>query len=198
MLSVIIPVKDPEPFYPMLVMKINFLLNKLSIENEILIQKELGLTNAVVEGVKKAQYPFVLVMDADGSHDPLYIPVWLNFMHEVYDYDLVVGFKDVDESSFFRKTISKTFRFLGRILVGTKVKDPMSGFVMGRKKMFDLIKPSMDYKFLLQILIHDPRVLDYPIRFYKRKSGRSKASLITGLRTLAYMFRLGFSRRKIK
>lgn len=196
MLSIIIPVKDPEPYLSTLKIEIDSFLYGV-FDYEILIQKEKGLTNAVVEGVKRSIYPWILVMDADGSHDPYHILEMLIFTHRGFDFDLIIGCKDVDESSFFRVKISQVFRSLGRFLIGTKVKDPMSGFVLGKKSMFELIEPSMGYKFLLQMLIHNPRVKEIPISFHKRKLGKSKANLITGLRTLLYMSKLGLSRRNI-
>lgn len=192
-LSVIIPVKDPEPYYPQLMNDLHALLDLMEIEHEILIQKEKGLTNAIVEGVKRSRYPSIVVMDADGSHDPLYVPVMLYYLNK--GYDLVIGFKEVDETSWTRKTISQIFRMLGSIMLGTKVKDCMSGFVMGRKEIFQGIKGSMGYKFLLQLLIHDPKVKEIPITFHERKMGKSKASLLTGLRTLTNICKLGVSRK---
>jgi len=193
MLSIIIPVKDPEPYYPFLVREIECILNKLDITYEILIQKEKGLTNAIIQGVKHSRYEFILVMDSDGSHDPSYIPLMLDYLYK--GFDVVVGSKVYDETSNFRKFISAFFREVANSVIGINMHDCMSGFVLGKRAFFENLKPSFDYKFLLQILIQHPKVVEYAIHFHKRKMGSSKANILTGLRTLTNICKIGLSRR---
>lgn len=64
----IIPVKPPEPYLSELKKQIRYALWDRS--HEILLQFEKGLSNAVQAGVDRAQGNLVMVMDADGSHNP--------------------------------------------------------------------------------------------------------------------------------
>lgn len=182
-LSVIIPVKPPEPYLPHLVKQIDDALR--GVDFEILVQEEKGLTNAVVEGVKRSRYRNIAVMDADGSHNPYMLP-WMLSVLEGNKRDLVIGSKALgtDETGFIRKIISAVYRGFARNILSLKISDPMSGFVVGRREVFLNLKPSNDYKFLLQLLIYPfLKVKEIPIVFEKRKAGESKASLLTGLRT---------------
>lgn len=189
-LTVIIPVKPPEPYLPTLVWNLYYILK--NIKNEILIQTEPGLTNAVVQGVKHARYDTIVVMDSDGSHNPSIILKMYNLMQKsrmyqlMSKYDLIVGTKVHDETSWTRRLISRVYRWFARVLLDIQIEDPMSGFVLGTRKIFRTLKPSSDYKFLLQLLLHNPKpcVFQYPITFRKRKAGTSKTSLFTGFKTL--------------
>lgn len=181
-ISVIIPVKTPETYLHKLIREIDTELR--SITHEILIQQEKGLTNAVVKGVARSRYNAIVVMDADGSHSPAYIFPMYSFLHR---YDLVVGSKMIgwDETTEGRKFISKFYCWLARSLLHLPIQDPMSGFVMGKKFVFERLKPSTDWKFLLQLLAspYKLRVKEVPITFEKRKEGSSKSTLATGLKT---------------
>lgn len=182
-LSVIIPAKPPEPYLHTLTGDVERVL--YDMDHEILVQNEPGLTNAIVIGIERSKYDTIVVMDADGSHDPFYLPKMYGQMSQ---YNLVIGSKALggDETSLTRQVISKIYRWFARKLLDLDVKDPMSGFVMGSRKLFLTIRPTTDYKFLLQLLTHNPppRVVEVPILFHERKGGESKATLRTGLQTI--------------
>lgn len=189
-LSIILPVKN-EPYLPQLIENIEKLFEWTKelrlLPYEILVQEEKGLTNAVVQGVKKSRFETILVMDADGSHNPLYI-------HIMYDlarpFDLVVGTKVIDETAKYRQWISKFYRGMARAMINEECQDPMAGFVCGKRKWFELLKPSMDYKFLLQLLYYQPHIYNLPIAFHERKQGKSKANILTGIRTMYNIFKI--------
>ena len=193
-LSVILPVKRPEPYLKTLYGEIDQTLKVAGIEHEILVQEEQGLTTAVVEGVKNSKFPNIVVMDADGSHNPKYLTSMYRLLNF---YDVVVGFKFKDGSPCSRRAISFLFRAIANLILRLKMIDPMSGFVMGQKKVFEKIKPSADYKFILQILVSSPKVKEIPIIFSERKLGKSHANYITGFRTLAAILRLWAKKHEI-
>ena len=188
-LTVIIPVKPPEPYLEVLTSKIRGWLYR--IPHEIFIQTELGLTNAVIKGVEKSRYEAIAIMDADGSHDPKALLGMYSLLRE---HELVVGSKATGETEepLIRRFISYMYRGLARTILDIEIGDPMSGYVMGRKYIFKTLKSSMDYKFLLQLLTSNRsvRVKEIPIIFGKRKSGKSKATLRTGLSTFSMIMRL--------
>lgn len=193
-ISVIIPVKKPEPYLSKLTADVYRSLK--DIDHEILCQYEVGLTNAVIEGVKRSKFSHIVVMDADGSHVPCAIHLMYQLFGQDPSLDLVIGSKFCsgghDFTSFSRRFISKIFRYYARFMLDLRVKDPMSGFVMGKREIFQFLKPSDDYKFLLQLLctIKPPKVKEVPIYFLPRREGKSKATLRTGLRTLSLIHKL--------
>ena len=184
-LSIILPVKHPEPYLVSLITHINALLAGV-ISYEVLVQYEWGLTNAVIAGVGRSQYPYILVMDADGQHDPCDIlPVYK--IIENTEYDVAVGWKVLDKNPFHRRSVSLLFRKIAQNL-GFHAKDPMSGFVCGKRSLFRDIRPNKSIKFVLQLLEKNPRVFDYPIVFHKRKGGKSKINAFDAFAVLKDMF----------
>jgi len=196
-ISVIIPVKEPEPYLPNLTADVYRSLK--DIDHEILCQYEVGLTNAVIEGVKRSRFDYVAVMDADGSHDPKYLVLMSMIIFRDSSVDLVVGSKVLgyDSNPLVRRLISKFFCWFASFLLFLPIKEVMSGFVMGKRELFLSLKPSNDYKFLLQLLCLDPtpKTVELPINFLQRHEGKSKASLRTGLTTLYSIIKL-WSKRK--
>lgn len=191
-LSVIIPVKPPEPYLPQLVRKIHCALTHLP--HEVLIQTEIGLTNAVVKGVEKSRYDTIVVMDADGSHDPISLAIMYATLNGFEGFDLLIGSKvhGYTDDSLFRRFISWFYRKLAKSTLKLDVEDNMSGFVIGHRNVFLTLKPSTDYKFLLHLLTSNRslKIYEIPIYFKKRQSGRSKTTLRTGLKTFSTIMRL--------
>ena len=201
--SVIIPVKnvDSEPYLPFLLSKLLSMSLTEGVPIQILVQDEAGLTNAVITGVKNAVHPVIAVMDADGSHSPRHLFEMLKVLEEA-DVDVVVGSRYCEggssEDSFFRKVVSRLYTFLTRFLLKTEVRDPLSGFVVGKRELFRHLKPHMGFKFLLQILAFNPKpcVAEMPIFFVPRGMGKSTASLKQGWITLKQIFSLWRTKKR--
>ena len=60
-ISIIVPIKSPEPYYPSLQKSIDEVF--VNLEHEILEQYERGLVNAVVHGVTRSRYNFIGVLE---------------------------------------------------------------------------------------------------------------------------------------
>ncbi len=194
MISIIIPTKN-EPYINQLIEDIHA---KVKEEHEIIVvdksdsppklarakllmQKTDGLGNAVLEGIKEAKGEFVVMMDGDGSHDPEYIN---DMLARMGDSDIVIASKYVPggktEDYASRIFVSRVFNAVIAAFLGLKVKDLMSGYAMFRKKIFGkiVLKPK-GYKLLLEIVYKskkacNARVSEIPMRFLKRKAGKSK------------------------
>jgi glycosyltransferase involved in cell wall biosynthesis len=199
-LSIIIPVKPPEPYLPILVENIH--ANLRNIPHEILVQTEPGLTNAVIAGVSKSQYPSIAVMDADGSHNPRELPNMYQKLSE--GYDLVVGSrycqKSKNNDSYARQITSLLSVRFTRFLLNPPVSDPMTGYVVGRKEVLTSLQPHLGYKFLLQLLstTPPPKVYEQPITFLPRISGKSKMTFRQGLLTFRQVLTIYYESHKGK
>ncbi len=152
-------------------------------------QKKLGLGTAYVEGFKFALergYDYVIQMDADFSHDPKYIP---SFMEKVKEYDLVLGSRycngvSVVNWSFFRLTLSFFACKYVKLITGLPFYDCLGGFKCFRKeilKNINLDKVFSDgYVFQMEMLYRaykkGYRIGEIPIIFVDRGFGRSKMS----------------------
>jgi dolichol-phosphate mannosyltransferase len=140
---------------------------------------KLGLSSAVLEGWKIAEGEILGVMDADLSH-----PV--EKISEMYKaikrnkVDLVIGSRYIKGGNivgwdFKRKLMSKTATLLARVY--TKVKDPMTGFFMIKKKCIKNKKLNpKGFKILLEVIIKADykKIKEIPITFINRKEGKSK------------------------
>ncbi len=159
---------------------------------------ERGLGTAVRLGATQAPEGPVVVMDADFSHDPKFIPSLLEKVSQ--GYDIVAGSRYIKGGRIvgwtgLRIAISRFATMLARILLRVPLKDPMSGFVAcsSPKILVDGIKLA-DYKLLLEIVARNRhlRVTEVPIVFKDRTRGKSKLGGRTLFLYVLLVFRLLF------
>ena len=157
-----------------------------------------GLSSAVQDGAKQIDAGPVVVMDADLSHNPIYLkPIFEQLSR---GYDVVVGSRYITDGGIegwtgMRIAMSKIASLIGRISLRIKIHDPMSGFVGVRSK--DILVSGFsdaDYKFLIEILARNRnlRVTEVPIVFRDRMRGKSKLGAKTIFLYLMLVFRLIF------
>jgi dolichol-phosphate mannosyltransferase len=166
-----------------------------------------GLSGAVVDGMREAQAPIVVVMDGDGQHPASAIlPMWeLLEPKEWVERDMVVASRYVDGGDSggldggWRRWVSTVCTFLARVMfpkrVWAKTTDPMTGFFAVRTDTVDLDKVkayTSGFKILLTILATHPylEVGEVPFVFGKRNDGESKAGLKNGTTFLRQLVRL--------
>lgn len=153
-------------------------------------EKKLGLGTAYVTGFKYAiekNYDFVFEMDADFSHDPKYIPGFIEKLNE--GYDLVVGSRYVLGVSVInwpirRLILSYMANIYTRMITGLKVKDTTAGYVCYKVSSLkqlnlDNIK-SNGYSFQIEMKFKmykkGFKIVEIPIIFIDRRAGESKMS----------------------
>ena len=167
----------------------------LSHPYEIKVQTESGLGNAVLRGVRNASGDVIAVLDADGSHNPKYIPGMTELLEE---YDIVLGSRYIaggsSEDYRIRVFLSRLFCIFSKVILNLKVEDNMSGYIVAKKNVFSqlTLKP-VGYKLGLEILVKSKGrflVAEYPVCFEKRKMGYSKTGFIQGIKTIASILQL--------
>ena len=84
----------------------------------------------------------IFEMDADFSHNPMYIP---KFLDKIKDYDLVIGSRYVPQGGvenwgFLRKLISRGASLYARTILGLPFKDLTGGFKCFRRKVLETIQ----------------------------------------------------------
>ena len=174
MLSIIIPAKN-EPYLPVLLEKLAKIRDK-----EILIQTEEGLGNAVIQGIKKAKGDKIIVMDADGGHNPKYIPF---FKKELEKHPMVIGSRYIDgggdKRNLFRRIISRIITLIVRLKLNNGIKDPLSGYFGFRKEILNGVDLyCKGFKIGLEIIMKTgTKVKEIPIILERRKLGKSKANI---------------------
>lgn len=151
--------------------------------------RKMGLGKAYVAGFDfaiKNGYSHVFEMDADLSHKPEYLPLFLELARE---YDLVIGSRyikggGVRNWSPLRELISKIGNLYARLILGFSIKDSTAGFKCFRIEVLKSIKPetlsSEGYSFQIENVWRawkkGFKIKEFPIIFYEREKGKSKMS----------------------
>jgi glycosyltransferase involved in cell wall biosynthesis len=155
----------------------------------------LGLGGSVQAGYKLAfelGYEYVIRMDGDGQHDPLYIPKILDALR-TSSCQMAIGSRYVDggeeHTSFARGLGIRFFRLVLRPILGREVRDPTSGFVGVNREALQVFSRSFPLEYpeietLVVLKRKAFRFVEVPCRMRRRLAGRST---ITGLRSLYYI-----------
>jgi dolichol-phosphate mannosyltransferase len=143
-----------------------------------------GLSTACIEGILASSAPYVAIMDGDLQHDDRLLPKMLEVLQRE-GCDVVVGSRYVPGGGVGnwdsrRVQISALANWLSRILCKIEITDPMSGFFMFRRPVFEAAVRKMSgqgFKILLDFLASSSRALvvrELPYRFGERRFGESK------------------------
>jgi dolichol-phosphate mannosyltransferase len=168
-----------------------------------------GLGSAYKDGFKTALDDLgagiVFEMDADLSHDPAFLPAFLEKLHE--GFDVVVGARYIPEGKIVgwnlrRKLTSWGGNFLTRTMLGLKAHDATSGYrayTSAALRGIDLDGVrSEGYAFQVEMLFRCARrgfkIGEVPITFVDRVRGESKLSGREILRFAGRVFRLSLAR----
>ena len=163
--------------------------------------KKMGIGTAHIQALNFAMssdYKLMISMDADGAHDPIFIPDFLDAMHTA-DASLVVGSRymridSLSEWSNFRKLLTHSVHLLTRILLGLKY-DTSSGFRCYKMRdlpvvvLSDLTSTGYDFFFesMYEMNAMKLKIREVSIVLPARTYGHSKMTLglaLTALRTL--------------
>jgi dolichol-phosphate mannosyltransferase len=163
---------------------------------------KLGLGTAYKAGLKLARGKFVILMDADLSHHPKFIPKMIKLQAE-HNFDIVTGTRysqggGVSGWGFQRKIISCGANFLAQTMLSPGVSDLTGSFRLYRKDVLTKlieISVSTGYVFQMEMMFRAKKlgykVGEVPITFVDRFFGESKlgAQEIVGyVKGLFYLF----------
>ena len=173
------------------------LSKQLKFFKPILRKKNRDLTQSCFDGIEKAKYKNILIMDADLQHDPKYIPKMLKLFN--YKYDVVIGARKLTSGK--NKGLSELRRFASVVLIflfkifNIKTTDPMSGFFLFKKKIYFENKKyffGRGFKILADLLINSKKSLktkDLYIDFKRRYENESKMNYKILLILIQFYFR---------
>ena len=122
-----------------------------------------GLAGACIEGILASSAFAVAVLDADLQHDESLLPRMLASIEQ--GADLVVGTRFADGGTAedglagVRSLGSRMANAAARVLLGVRLSDPMSGFFMLRRELFDAVAPRLSgqgFKVLLDFIASSP------------------------------------------
>jgi dolichol-phosphate mannosyltransferase len=153
--------------------------------------EKLGLGTAYIEGFKwglAKGYDYFFEMDADSSHDPNALPLFIEEMGK--GCSLVIGSRYLNGKinvvgwDFSRLLLSKFGNLYASVLLGLRLSDLTSGFRCYSKEALESVDldavRSEGYAFQIEMAyrVSSKRLTigEIPIIFYERASGSSKMS----------------------
>jgi dolichol-phosphate mannosyltransferase len=146
---------------------------------------KLGLGTAYIAGLKAAKGDRIILMDADLSHHPKFIPTMVQVMDST-KVEIVTGTRyalggGVYGWDFKRKLTSKGANFLAEFLLNPGVSDLTGSFRLYERRVLEQILPQIQckgYAFQMEIIVRSKNagfsVGEVPITFVDRIYGESK------------------------
>jgi dolichol-phosphate mannosyltransferase len=178
---------------------VNGLLSKYPFLRFIIRKDKKSLSQSVIEGINQSNYPLCVVMDADLSHPPEKIPAMLKEIAKP-TVDFVIGSRYIaggssDESwPLTRKICSRLAALFARMVLPVSIKDPLSGFLVFKKKDFFAIPhlEAIGWKIGLEMMVKGQfkNIKEIPIHFSEREYGASKLNLRVALTYVKHIRRL--------
>lgn len=173
-------------------------------------EKKLGLGTAYIHGLEHSKGDFVIIMDADLSHHPKFIPQFIQKQEETGS-DIVTGTRyavshplsgaasgGVHGWDFKRKFISRGANFLTQILLRPGVSDLTGSFRLYRRSVLQKLVSSCfsrGYIFQMEMIVRARQfhfnISEVPITFVDRFYGHSKlggSEIIQFAKGLLYLF----------
>ncbi|PGH17791.1 hypothetical protein AJ79_00932 [Helicocarpus griseus UAMH5409] len=150
---------------------------------------KLGLGTAYVHGLKYATGNFIIIMDADFSHHPKYIPHMIKIQKET-NCDIVSGTRYASRGDLrggvygwdlFRKLTSRGANLIADVMLMPGVSDLTGSFRLYRKPVLEKVIRSTEskgYTFQMEMMVRAKamgfKVEECPITFVDRLYGESK------------------------
>ena len=152
-------------------------------------EKKEGLGQAYIGGFKRAleeDFNYIFEMDADFSHDPQYLP---DFLEAIQEADIVLGSRyisgvNVVNWPMSRLLLSYYANVYTRIVTGLPLRDATGGFKCFRREVLEAIDfskvKSNGYSFQIEMSFRAHKkgfeIKEIPIVFTDRMEGMSKMS----------------------
>lgn len=113
-----------------------------------------------MDGLKFTSGNFIILMDADFSHHPKFIPEFIKLQSET-NADVVTGTRykrggGIYGWTFMRKLTSRVANFIAKTLLGSNCSDLTGSFRLYKKEVIERIMKdivSKGYAFQMEILI---------------------------------------------
>lgn len=157
-----------------------------------------SVVDAYLKGYKvayEAGHEFIIEIDGGMSHDPRALPMFIRVLNEgnecAFGSRYINGGSMVD-SSFFRRTLSKSGSLAANILLGTPLSDMTSGYQgLNReivKKLLDypLKSKAHFYQTEVRYLLRRYRIMEVPIHYRAPSPSVSKKAIKNSISVFTY------------
>lgn len=172
---------------------------------------KLGLGTAYIEGFKWAlarDYDYIFEMDADFSHNPIYLK---DFLQKIKTSDLVLGSRyvkggGVKNWDLLRRIISRGGSLYSKTILGLPFNDLTGGYKCFSRKVLENINlddiKANGYSFQIEMtyraFLKGFKISETPIIFEDRTVGNSKMSKKIFLEAVFMVIRLRLEKKKLQ
>jgi len=158
--------------------------------------------DAVRTGISKARGKSVIFMDADGSHDPEFIP---SLYEQRNGNDVIIASRYVDggntDNTFLLRMMSRVLNFTYSLILNLKCRDVSNSFKLyDASQIKSLILKSNNFDIIEEILFklryynRSLKIKEVPFHFKERVHGETKRNLVLFMFSFAFtMIKLRFS-----
>jgi len=184
-------------------------LNQASIQVHVLNRsKKEGIGKAYIAGFQwalKKDYDLIMQMDADYSHDPIYLKAMFTAINQ--GADVVLGSRYVAEGGTknwgaIRKIVSRGGSLYARTILGLKINDLTGGFKCFKREVLESIHldtiKTAGYAFQIETTYRAIqkgfKVVEMPIIFCDRTVGQSKMSKAIFLEAVIKVLQMRFQK----
>ncbi|GAM24338.1 hypothetical protein SAMD00019534_075130 [Acytostelium subglobosum LB1] len=162
-------------------------LQKIIGEDKIKILSrpgKMGLGSAYMDGMKMATGNWIILMDADLSHHPKFIPQFIQ-KQKKYNTEIVTGTRYASGGgvygwNFYRKLTSRVANYIASVLLTPGVSDLTGSFRLYRKDVLEKlisVNKSKGYVFQMEMMVRanqfNYKIGEVPITFVDRIYGVS-------------------------
>jgi glycosyltransferase involved in cell wall biosynthesis len=164
----------------------------------ISFRKNYGKSAALQIGFKNVSGDVVVTMDADLQDDPNEI---YNLIKKLEDgSDLVSGWKKVRHDPLIKRTSSRFFNFVTRIISGIKIHDFNCGLKAYRREVTDNIKVYGELHRYVPVLAdwQGFKISEIPVKHHPRRYGKTKFGLSRFFKGFIDLITVIFATRYIK
>ena len=150
----------------------------------VVTQQQRGYGGALLAGFAAARAPFVVTMDADLSHQPVFLE---DFWRLRSDAELLIASRYVPggsaEMGAVRRFLSQILNRIYSRVLSLPLRDVSSGFRMYHRDVLatlDLQARDFDVleEILVKVYVSGGRVREVPFHYQARQSGKSHAKLV--------------------
>ena len=148
---------------------------------------KLGLGTAYIAGLKASKGDRIILMDADLSHHPKFIPQMVNLMNKT-KREIITGTRYASSGGggvygwdFKRKLTSRGANFLADFLLNPGCSDLTGSFRLYERRVLEQVLPQIQckgYAFQMEIIVRAKKagfsLAEVPITFVDRIYGESK------------------------
>lgn len=174
------------------------ILKKLNTDNWFTIvnnKVNKGYGGAIKEGIRRAKGDFVVTIDADGQHNLKDIDKLFHKLREE-EADMIVGARDDNASSLYRRIGKNLIRFIAKKLMPIHIRDLNSGMKVYNtklaKKYISYCPNSMAYSDTITLFFIQTKnlVIEESISINQRMAGESTINYKTAITTIIEIINL--------